>query len=219
VLTAAKPLGLKVFAGVYDLDKVTAQTQDVIDAVAATDDAWASIDTVSIGNEDINRGSATVSAVLAAVDSARTQLRAAGYNGPVVHVDTFNQYIANPELCAASDYAAANCHAFFDADVSPNDAGEYVARQAQLVSDACGGMNVTITESGWPFQGESNGKAVPSKDNQARALWSLKERFRSNLVLFSAFNDPWKKDSVGTFSAEKFWGFVDGGEDGEEEFQ
>ncbi|KAF1987601.1 glycoside hydrolase family 17 protein [Aulographum hederae CBS 113979] len=211
VLAATRPLGMKVFAGVYDLKSVSEETQELIDAVNAAEGGWDNIDTVSIGNEDINRGAATVSAVISATNSARGQLRAAGWTGPIVHVETFNQYLANPEICAISDYAAANCHAFFDPTVRAEFAGEYVWGQALRVALACGGKPVTITESGWPWNGETDGLAVPSRENQEKAVASLKRVFKSNLVLFSAFNDPWKVDQPGTFNAEKYWGFLGDG--------
>ncbi|KAI9868463.1 MAG: hypothetical protein M1813_005907 [Trichoglossum hirsutum] len=206
VLNAAKPKGMKVFAGIYDVDKVDAQVQTLI---AAAKSSWESIDTVSVGNEVVNAGGA-VAPVVAAVNSARSQLRAAGYGGPVVTVDTFIALINHPELCQASDYAAANCHAFF-AGVDASTAGSYVSQQAAAVSKACGGKKTVITESGWPHQGSPNGGAVPSKPNQQAALGSLKSSFSSNpsdLIFFTAFDDLWKKDNGNTFGCEKFYGIL-----------
>ncbi|KAI9787768.1 MAG: hypothetical protein M1839_000300 [Geoglossum umbratile] len=208
VLNAAKPKGIKVFAGIFDIAQVDAQVQTLI---AAAKDSWDFIHTVSVGNELVNFG-ADPGAVIAAVNSARGQLRAAQYNGPVVTVDTFVALINHPELCQASDYAAANCHAFF-AGVDAATAGSYVAEQAAAVSKACGGKKTIITETGWPHQGnDKNGNATPSPSDQQAAITSLKNAFSSNpgnLVLFTAFDDMWKTDnSPATFGAEKFWGIL-----------
>lgn len=77
---------------------------------------------------------------------------------------------------------------------------------------AGGGKKTIITESGWPKSGQPNGKAVPSHKNQQLALQSLRSAFadddEAGLFLFSAFDDMWKKDNVGTFGAEKFWGIL-----------
>jgi len=207
-LTAAKANGIKLFQGVFDIAQTSSCVQTIISANKAAGDNWASIDTVSVGNELINSGAATVGAVVDAVNTARSLLRAAGYNGPVVTVDTFNAMIANPGLCKASDYAAANCHAFFDPNTAAEDAGKFVLDQAQRVSEACGGMNTVITETGWPTGGSANGKAVPGSGSQKAAIESLKQHFSSNLILFSAFNDGWKKNNAGTFGAEQFWGIM-----------
>ncbi|KAK4990827.1 Cell surface mannoprotein mp65 [Elasticomyces elasticus] len=208
VLNAVASKGMKLFAGVYDITKVTAELQLIIKAANAINGGWAAIDTISIGNEGVNNGAYTVSAVVSAIGTARSTLSGTGFSGKIVTVDTFVAIIANPELCRASDYAAANCHAFFDGGVTAQGAGAFVLGQAQAVSKACGGKNTVITESGWPSQGNANGAAVPSLSNQKDAINSLKSHFSSNMVLFTAFNDMWKKNNAGTFGAEQYWGII-----------
>ncbi|KKK25036.1 hypothetical protein AOCH_003057 [Aspergillus ochraceoroseus] len=206
VVSAARQRNLKVFTGVYDLQNLDASLKLISDAAAGD---WTTIHTVSVGNELINRGQNSVPDVTNAVRSARTYLRNAGYKGPVVTIDTFSKMLEHPELCQASDYCAANCHAFFDNAQTAEQAGEYVRRQAHDISAAAGGKRTMISESGWPHAGQVNGAAVPSPENQQRAIESLRQAFahnHGNLVLFSAFDDAWKQDSPGTFGAEKFWG-------------
>lgn len=99
VKTAATAKGMKLFVGIFDINSVQAEADKIIAAVKGD---WSSIDTVSVGNELVNAGG-SVSAVVAAVNSARSILNAAGYSGPVVTVDTFVAMIANPELCQCSD--------------------------------------------------------------------------------------------------------------------
>ncbi len=202
VLKAAASKEMKVFAGVYDISSVESETQTLIDAARSN---WDIIDTISIGNEVVKNGG-SASDVVSAVKTARSMLQAAGYTGKVVTVDTFTAIIDNPELCEVSDFAAANCHAFFNADITADGAGKYVASQAQLVKGACGGKDVMITESGWPSAGDPNGCAVPSPANQKAAIDSLRSAFSSNIVLFSAFNDAWKDNFDGSFNTEQFWG-------------
>jgi len=205
VLSAASAKGMKLFAGVFDITQVSSEIQTIIDAANGN---WDSFDTISIGNEGVNDGTYTVSAVVAAIGTARSMLSSAGYTGKVVTVDTFVAIMANPALCQASDYAAANCHAFFDNTVTADQAGAYVLSQAEGVSQACGGMDTVITESGWPSQGEANGVAVPSESNQQAAISSLKSSFSSNIILFTAFNDMWKTNTAETFDAEQYWGIM-----------
>ena len=69
----------------------------------------------------------------------------AGYTGPVVAVDTFIAIYNNPSLCNASDYIAANAHAYFDGAVAASGAGAWVAQQASKLSSLCGGKDVLIT--------------------------------------------------------------------------
>ncbi|OKL63704.1 hypothetical protein UA08_00644 [Talaromyces atroroseus] len=206
---AARGNNMQVFAGVFDIQNMNNDLQKIIDAA---DGDWSTFHTVSVGNELVNRGQSSPAEVIGAVNSARNRLRQAGYQGPVVTVDTFNQIIAHPELCDASDYCAANCHAFFDSNQTAENAGPYVLEQARQVSQAMkdGNKGVIITETGWPSAGEANGAAVPSRHNQIVALKSLKQSFPDGgVVFFSAFNEKWKQDNAWTFGTEKNWGLFD----------
>lgn len=206
VTRAARESNMMVFAGLYDIDNIEADLQKIIDAAG---DDWSTFHTVSIGNELVNRGSKSPAEVVGTMSLARTILRQAGYQGPVVTVDTASQMLAHPELCDESDYCAANCHAFFDATVTPENAGPYVLEQAHRISKATrdGNKRVIITESGWPTAGQPNGKAVPSLENQVVAIKSLHRSFSGEgIIFFSAFDDKWKQDNAWTFGTEKHWG-------------
>jgi exo-beta-1,3-glucanase (GH17 family) len=208
IIGAAKSKGMKVFAGLFNIKDVqsqVAQLKSAVDNNAGGD--WSIIDTVSVGNEGVNNGQYSVSDVKAAVDATKSSLPS-DYKGSVVTVDTFIAIINNPDLCSVGDYTAANCHAFFDGGVTADKSGQWVLEQAQRVSEACGNPDrkVVITEAGWPSSGSTNGKAVPSKENQAAAVKDLKSAFSSNLILFTAFNDYWKQNSAATFGVEQYWG-------------
>jgi exo-beta-1,3-glucanase (GH17 family) len=87
---------------------------------------------------------------LSAVNSDRISIidkanRSAGYTGPVVAVDTFIAIQNNPSLCNASDYVAANAHAYFDGTVAASGAGTWVAQQSAKLASVCGGKGVLIT--------------------------------------------------------------------------
>ncbi|KAG5303563.1 cell wall glucanase (Scw4) [Histoplasma capsulatum G186AR] len=206
VVAAANKYHKKLFAGIYDIEKLDEALHSLIQGVQSS---WALIVTVAIGNERVNSGQSSVSEVVASVSKARKVLRDAGYTGPVVTVDTFNALIAHPELCKASDFCAANIHAFFDPNTEASNAGGFVKEQQERVSRAAGGKMTVVTESGWPKHGNPNGKAIPSPENHNLALASLLSAFKGkerNLYLFSAFDDKWKKDDPSTFGAEKYWG-------------
>lgn len=194
----------KVFAGVFDVNDVDNSLKAISDAVKAHG-GWDVVHTVSIGNELVNNGAMTASAMNQITNSSRQKLRSYGYQGPVVSVDTFIAVINNPELCDASDYMAVNAHAFFDGHIKAEGAGQWAVEQTQRVWTACNGKKeVMIAESGWPSSGGTNGVAVPSKDNQQKAISSLKSAIGNDCILFTAFNDYWK--SPGAFAAEQYWG-------------
>ena len=203
VLAATKGKNVQIFAGIFSLTDIPSQVKTITSAVNGD---WSVVNTVNVGNELVNSGTASASDVIAGISQAKGLLKAAGYNGPVVTVDTEIAMENNIGLCTASDYCAINCHAFFDPNTSSSGAGAFVLGWAQKISQLAGGKTTVITETGWPSAGDSHNKAVPSPEDQKTALASLQSAFSSNMILFSAYNTPWKKDSSATFGAERFWG-------------
>lgn len=213
VTNAARERKMQVFAGLYDLTDFPNSLSPFSEAITSPDGKkdWSVFHTIAIGNELVNSNKNSPGEVTKAVKQARTILRGQGYTGPVVTVDTFSILLDHPQLCLASDYCAANCHAFFDATQHPHNAGPYVLEQAHSISQAAGGKHTLITESGWPHAGQANGAAVPSPENQRVAIESLRRSFAhrgDDLVLFTAFDDLWKDDNRYTFNAERFWGIL-----------
>ena len=219
-LQLAKEYNKKVFIGIYWLDeRLDEQIQAIVDGVNAAGAGWGPVDAISIGNEDVHRGEKSVAEVIGFVQAAKTKLRAAGYNGPVVHVDSQDVFLANPELCseAAGDYIAANVHPFFNDQTTAEKAGDFVQGQIDLLRQ-CGAsqrsrrddVQVRVAEVGWPKSGEANGAAVPGKANQQVAIESIKNMASDHIIFFSAFDNKWMKDTPATFGTEQYWGILDG---------
>lgn len=200
----AKASGQKLFLGIYFMDQIEAGISQMASAISSYG-SWDDVYTVSIGNELVNGGSATVSQVASYVSTGRSALTAAGYTGPVVSVDTHVATINNPGLCDISDYIAINAHAYFDYNTVAADSGEWLLLQIQRVWSACGGnKNVLVTETGWPHKGDTYGKAIASPEAQKSAISSIKASCGSSAILFTAFDDLWKAD--GAQNCEKYWG-------------
>ena len=195
---AATKGNIKLFLGIFDIDSIQSEVQQISSAVNGN---WGIVNAVNVGNELVNSGKASVGQVTAAIDSARSALKAAGYGGPVVTVDTMIAMKNNPALCTVSDFCAINCHAFFDGNVLAEGAGDFVKNWAQQISEAAGGKTVVVTESGWPTQGDTNNKAIASLESHSTAISSLKSAFGGgqNLILYAMYNEGWKKDSGTTF--------------------
>jgi len=210
VLSAAKTYGMTLMAGIYDLSTLSSEISTI---VSAANGDWSSFHTIVIGNELVNSGTASASAVVAAISTARGFLTAAGYSGYVVTVDTLVAMRSNPSLCDASDYCAANSHPFFDGNTAAENSGSFLTTQIPTLAAVLSNPNqkIVITETGWPWCGETNGVAVPSPENQASAISSIKASFSDNqesVMLFTAFNDYWKTNDASQFEAEQYWGFL-----------
>lgn len=206
--------GQKLMAGVYmsnrgnseDLGNIISTLKSAIDQYASGN--WDLIQLFSVENERVNDHDMTASEVVDAIRRARGQLRGAGYNGPVGAVETVPATIDNPAICEASDVVMVNCHAFFDSNTKAQDAGTFVKSQVERVQSACNSKRVVVTESGWPHQGDANGAAVPSLENQRIAVESLRNNFDHDMFLFNAFDSNWKSDWASSFNAERFWGVI-----------
>ena len=203
VLVATKGKNVQIFAGIFSLTDIPDQVKTIVSSVNGD---WSVVNTVSVGNELVNSGAASAGDVIAGIGQAKSLLKAAGYNGPVVTIDTENAMANNIDLCKASDYCAINCHAFFDPNTAASGAGAFVLGWVEKISSMAGGKTTVVTETGWPHQGSHNNMAIPSPDDQKTAIASLNSAFSNNMILFSAYNTPWKKDNSGTFGAERYWG-------------
>jgi exo-beta-1,3-glucanase (GH17 family) len=64
---------LKLFLGVFDLSTATTQASEIISAMNGD---WSKVITVSVGNEPVNNGLASVSTVTSTTSAVRSQLRA-----------------------------------------------------------------------------------------------------------------------------------------------
>jgi exo-beta-1,3-glucanase (GH17 family) len=191
----------------YMITDAITQYKTAIDQYAGG--SWDVLSLFSVENEQVDQHAMTASQVVDAINSARSQLRAQGYNGPVGAVETAPAMMDNPAICDASDIVMCNIHAFFDRNTQASDAGPFVKGQVDQVRAACGNKHVVVTESGWPHQGDANGAAVPSPENQGKAMDSIRASFNSDMFLFSAFDSGWKTDSASTFNSERYWGTIE----------
>lgn len=189
-----------------DLSTVIKTWKSAVDQYAKG--SWDILKLFAVENERVNDHDMTASEVVDAIRRGRDQLRSVGYEGPVGAVETVPATIDNPSICQASDVVMVNCHPFFDPNTAADDAGPFVKAQVERVKTACNTDRVVVTETGWPHQGDANGKAVPSPDNQAKALASIRSEFASDVFIHNAFDSLWKSDWASSFNAERYWGVI-----------
>lgn len=144
VIAAAKPHGIKIMPGVWNMDRPLEELETLIKYV---DGNWDTVHTVAIGNEVVNFGRKSASDFAGIINASRKRLRRAdvGYTGPVVGIDTFVAIMGNPAICEASDYVAANCHSFFDGNVAAEGTGEFLNNMKKEIAKVCGDKQIVIT--------------------------------------------------------------------------
>lgn len=204
---ACRLSNLMMILGVFIEDTGVQGAQSQVQAISN----WAQWDLVSlivVGNEAIDSGYVDAGTLAGFVDSSRQVFEQAGYSGMVTTtepIEIWQQY--GSTLCGAVDVLGANIHPFFNPDVTASDAGHFVLEEVKILRGICNGMDVINLETGWPSQGEANGAAVPSPQDQQTAIKSIEAAYGDRSVFFSFSNDMWK--SPGAFAAEQYWGCID----------
>lgn len=127
---------------------------------------------------------------------------------PVTTSDTWGVLIGHPAVIAECDVVMANMFPYWELQ-SIGGAIEYLDSCYRKVKKAAGDKDVLV-ETGWPSEGETKGKAVPSAANAARYLsefttWAESEK--AGYYYFEAFDEPWKGTREGTVGAH--WGIWD----------
>ncbi|KAI9680119.1 MAG: hypothetical protein M1817_005136 [Caeruleum heppii] len=201
---AAKQHGLKIVAGVYIDQSGVGKAGEQVQALIS----WGQfqlVEMIVLGNEAIFNKYVSASDLAAFISSSKQKLQAAGYNGPVTTTEPLNilQEVGST-LCSCLDVVSANIHPFFNKAVTAAEAGDFVAKQLELVSGICPGKTAYNLETGWPSQGNANGAAQPGKKEQEEAIKAIKASAGGKSVFFSYTDDMWK--NAGEFGVEQHFG-------------
>ncbi|KAK9387982.1 glycoside hydrolase superfamily [Lipomyces mesembrius] len=211
VESAAAMYALKVIQGLWidssGIDSIDSGVSDLI-SWGYMDSNWDMIAMITVGNEAVQDGYVTVSELLTKINSVRTQLRDAGYTGPITTAETPNVFISNPELCTSDllDLVAINAQPYFDEHATAETAGEFDLGQIQVTKAACNNKDVFITETGYPSSGLTNYNNVPSVENQKIAVKNILEATNGNITMFTMYKDLWK--ALGPYEVEQSFGIV-----------
>ncbi|KAJ3520210.1 hypothetical protein NM208_g13810 [Fusarium decemcellulare] len=205
---ACKNHGMDMIIGVFvkgsGCSYDTPDIKEQVDAIAK----WAQWDMVKlfvVGNEAIMNGFCSATELRDLIKVVKS--KCSGYTGPYTIAETLNIW-EQPEtkaaICGVVDVTGANIHPYFNAEVTPSDAGTFVSGQLEILSSICEGNDVINLECGWPSQGNCNGSACPGKDEQAEAIKSIRESCGDKTVFFSYEDDKWKEP--GSCGCEQSWG-------------
>lgn len=210
----AKNLGMTIDQGFWigpqGVDSIDSGVQDLINWVKNSNGGdWSLFSTITVGNEAIYGGYCDGATLLSKIKSVKSTLRDAGYQGTVTTAEPPQSYINYSQLCTDTDgidYVGVNAHPYFDANTAPADAGDFILSQISTVQKACSNRDVQITETGYPSEGNTNGLAVPTKENQAIAIKSIMSALNNKGVMFTVFDDMWK--SPGPYNVEQHFGII-----------
>lgn len=209
VQPAAANLGIKINQGFWIDDTGVDSIDDQVSAVISYGEAngWDIFSKIIVGNEAILNGWVTVSELLAKGQSVISQLRSAGYTGPVLTAEPPVTFTDNPTLCTSGifDAIGINSHSYYATNVDAAQAGEFVAGQLQATKELCS-IPVYVTETGYPSAGDTNGENVPSAENQKIALAALLSSLNGECTILTTYNDYWKQP--GPYNIEQYFGVI-----------
>ncbi|RGP75475.1 hypothetical protein FLONG3_5728 [Fusarium longipes] len=208
VAPACKKYGIDMIVGVFvkasGCTYETPEIKEQVDALAK----WAQWDQVklfTVGNEAIMNNFCSPQQLADLITVVKE--KCSGYNGPYTIAETLNIWQREDvkgAICSVVDVTGANIHPYFNAEVTPQSAGEFVQGQLDLLSGICKGNDVINLECGWPSAGECNGSACPGKKEQADAIKSIRKTCGDKTVFFSYEDDLWKEP--GDCNCERSWG-------------
>ncbi|RCI11645.1 hypothetical protein L249_7231 [Ophiocordyceps polyrhachis-furcata BCC 54312] len=167
---------------------------------------WDRVKLVVVGNEAIMNGYCKPEELSRLITTVKS--RCSSYKGPYTVSETLDVW-QRPDvaaaICGVTNVTGANIHPFFNKEVTPGSAGQFVAGQLDLLRKICPGHEDVINlECGWPTRGKCNGKACPGKEEQAEAIKSIRKATGDKTVFFSYQDDMWKKE--GECGCEQSWG-------------
>ncbi|MEQ1546380.1 glycosyltransferase [Methyloglobulus sp.] len=125
---------------------------------------------------------------------------------PVSTSDTWDKWLANPELANEVDYIGAHILPYWEG-ISVDDAVDYVFDRYHDLQLAFPNKPIVITEVGWPSDGQARKQATASKTNQAKFLREFLNRAAKEKLAYyviEAFDQPSKMTLEGTVGA--YWG-------------
>lgn len=199
----AKELGMKTLVGAWlgkDPEKNLVELDNLISLAKE-----GLADIAAVGNEALYRKDLSAEDLLRHISYVKQQIPGV----PVGYVDAYYEFEQHPEIADACDVILCNCYPYWEGTAFEH-ALEHMKQMYARALRAGKGKPVVITETGWPSQGESLGKAEPSQQNALKyfistQLWAIDEGI--DVFYFSSFDESWKVGAEGEVGA--YWGIWD----------
>ena len=164
------------------------------------------VDMAVVGSEVLHRGDLPAAELVAALRQVRSAVPS---SVPVTTADTWDMYLAHPELLTVVDVIYVNYYPYWSG-VPIDDAMATLAAWHDEIVAYAAGRPVIVSETGWPSAGDTVGAAVPSEDNASRFFLEFVSWARMNDIeytYFSAIDEEWKAKYEGPQGAH--WGYRD----------
>jgi len=204
--SSARNNGLKIILGVWISSTGISGAQGQVSDIIAWGQ-WDLVELIVVGNEAVFNGYTSASGLAGFISSSTSAFKSAGYTGAITTTEPLSVWQDSSNagsLCEVIDVLGANLYAFFNAQITADKAGSFIQSEIDILNSICSSKPVYVLESGWPHQGNCNGMACPSPENQATALKGIQAVVGAQVVFLSFEDEPWKQP--GEFGVEQFWG-------------
>lgn len=200
VLAAISGSNLKLALGLWLSNDPSANSNEIsVFQKQVAQGLPANVTTVIVGSEVLLRGDLTVSELVTDIQQVRN-MTPAGIQ--VVTADNWDiwdgqdsRYPDLNPLVQAVSFVFINIHPYY-AGTCPDQAASQVFTDFNTAQQKYPNMKVTISETGWPTAGETQGNcAVPSTANQQQFLEGFlcqAQQANIDFYIFEAFDEAWK---------------------------
>ncbi len=200
----AQKYGLNVTLGAWLNADPKANEIEVNKLIKTTNKNYRNVVRVIVGNESILRGELKVEQVAKYLDQVRKAV-----NVPVSTAETWDVWLAHPELADHVDYVAVHILPYWDG-VELDQAVDHVVVTMNKLKSKFPDKEVVLAEVGWPSNARTHKGSIASPSNQAtflRRFLQQAERKKYVYYIMEAFDQPWKRASEGAVGA--YWGVYD----------
>lgn len=187
------------------LDKRLDNNEQEIAALVKLGNENDNVKRLLVGNENLTRGDLDMDALAQYLDRVRAQT-----HKPVSTAETWNTWVANPELADHVDFIMVHMLPYWEG-IPVERAVDHVVNRMDLMRRVFPGKPIVIGEVGWPSEGRTRGSAVPSVSNEALFLRRFLARAKKEGYIFylmEAFDQTWK-NATSERGVGAYWGVYD----------
>lgn len=202
IVEFAEQEGLRAAPGAW-VDANRSVSDEELSALYDAVDRFKNIDFVIVGNEALYSGRLTEFELIDYIHEVKART-----NLPVTTGEPWRLWHSHPDLVRECDLLLVHIYPYLEG-VPIEKAAQKVVEAVRMVEERYPNKRVVIGETGWPTEGRTIGKAVPSVENQerfAREVVSLCRKKKIDLFYFEAFDEAWKS---GEGDHGPHWGLYD----------
>lgn len=196
----ARQLDLKIAMGAW-LDKNdTTNQEEIMNLIEEARNNR--VDCAIVGSEVLLRGDMTENKLIDYIKQVKNAVPWI----PVTYGGSYSELLNHTDVVEACDIVLANYYPYWEG-IAMEEAITHLHAQHRKLSKATPGKEIWVSETGWPSDGETIDKAVPTLQNACYYFlnfisWARAENV--NYFYFEALDEPWKQKYEGNQGAH--WG-------------